>query len=118
MAKPKQTKQVKRKTPNKKAHKDRAVYFLARKKKGKPDFQYANSEHSNGKNGSLHEDAVPYRTQFTAVLDVAPPPAFEIEMSDADEMLPRETSEALAHIEKLNFCLLYTSDAADDLLCV
>ena len=88
--------------PSKKAHKGRAVYSLAQKKQGKPDFQYANGEHSNGENGSLHEDPIPYRTQFTTVLDVAPPAALEIEMPEADGVLPRETSEALAHIEKLN----------------
>ncbi|MEI6078175.1 MAG: site-specific DNA-methyltransferase [Verrucomicrobiota bacterium] len=102
MAIAKQTKRVKRKTPNKKAHKDRAVYSLPQKKKGKLGFQSANGEHSNGKNGSLHEDAIPYRTQFTSVLDIAPPPTLEIEPRDADEILPREISEALAHIEKLN----------------
>jgi hypothetical protein len=115
MAKPKRTKQGKRKPPIKKAHSDRAVYSLARKKKGKPHFRYANGEHSNGKNGSLHEDAIPYHTQFTAVLDVALPSALEIEMPDADEMLPRETSEALAHIEKLN---LETETRWADKLCV
>jgi hypothetical protein len=55
MAIAKQTKRVKRKTPNKKAHKDRAVYSLARKNKGQPDFQYAKGKHSNGANGALHE---------------------------------------------------------------
>jgi DNA modification methylase len=115
MAKPKRTKQGKRKPPIKKAHSDRAVYSLARKKKGKPHFRYANGEHSNGKNGSLHEDAIPYRTQFTAVLDVALPPALEIEMPDADEMLKRETSEALAHIEKFN---LEAETRWADKLCV
>ena len=115
MAIAKQTKQVKRKTPNKKAHKDRAVYSLARKKKGKPDFQYANVEHSNGKNGSLHEDPIPYRTQFAAVLDVAPPPVFAIEPLNIDEMPSPETSEALGHIEKLN---LEAETRWADKLCV
>jgi DNA modification methylase len=115
MGKPKQMKRVKRKTPIKKAQKDVAVYSLARKKKGKPDFQYANGEHSSGINGSLHEDAITYRTQFTAVLDIAPPPALEIEIPDANEVLPRETSEALAHIEKLN---LEAETRWADKLCV
>jgi DNA modification methylase len=102
MAKPKQTIQIKRKMPIKKAQKDRAVYSLARKKKGEPDFQYANGEHSNGVNGLLREDTIAYRTQFAAVLDVASPTAREIEPRDIDKALPREMSEALEHIESLN----------------
>ena len=85
MAKPKKTEPVKRKTPNKKAHKDRAVYSLARNKKGKPDLQYAGGEHLNGTNGSLHEDAIPYRTEFSAVLDVAPPSALKVESKKKNE---------------------------------
>ncbi len=50
----------------------------------------------------LREDAVPYRTQFAAVLDVAPPPVFAIEPPDVDETPSPETSEALGHIERLN----------------
>ena len=102
MGTPKQMKRVKRKTPNKKAHKDRAVYSLAQKKKGKPDFQYANGEHSNGVTGLLREDTIAYRTQFAAVFDVAPPPVFAIEPPDIDEAPSPETSEALGHIERLN----------------
>jgi hypothetical protein len=41
MGTPKQMKRVKRTTPNKKARKNHAIYSLARRKKGKPDFQYA-----------------------------------------------------------------------------
>ena len=105
MANPKRAKLVKRKAPKKRAHKAHAVYSLARKKKRKPDFQYANGEHPNGMNNSLHKDALPYRSEFTAVLDVAPPRTLEIEIPDAEETLPPETSEALGHIERLNLKL-------------
>ncbi len=108
-------KRARPKTPKKKVRNKPVLYSLARKKKGKADFQSANGEHSNGTSDSLHEDAIPYRTQFTAVLDVAPPPALEIEMPDAGEILPRETSEALAHIDKLN---LEAETRWADKLCV
>jgi DNA modification methylase len=110
-----QMKRARPKTPKKKVRNKPVLYSLARKKKGKADFQSANGEHSNGTSDSLHEDAIPYRTQFTAVLDVAPPPALEIEMPDAGEILPRETSEALAHIDKLN---LEAETRWADKLCV
>jgi hypothetical protein len=102
MGTPKQIKRVKRTTPNKKARKNHAIYSLARKKKGKPDFQYANGGHTNGENGFLREDAPAYHTQFAAVLDVVPP-ILEIETPIVDESPSPETLEALGHIERLNF---------------
>lgn len=102
MAKQKPIKHAKQKLPNKKARKGRVVYSLAQKKRREPDFQFANGKHSNGTNGSLHENAIPYRTQFTSVLNIAPPHVLEIEKPGVDEPLSRETSEALAHIEQLN----------------
>jgi DNA modification methylase len=94
-------KRVKQKTPKKKARKNHAIYSSARKKEGKPDFQYVNGGHTNGRNGFLREDATAYHTQFTAVLDVAPP-ILEIETPIVDESLSPETLEALGHIERLN----------------
>jgi DNA modification methylase len=99
----KQIKRVKRTTPNKKkARKNHAIYSLARRKKGKPDFQYANGGHTNGGNGFLREDATAYNTQFATVLNVAPP-ILEIETPVVDESPSPETLEALGRIEKLNF---------------
>lgn len=63
----------------KKVRNKRAIYSLARKKKAKAEFQYVNGGHTKGGNGVLHEDATAYHAQFTAVLDVATPPALEIE---------------------------------------
>ncbi len=95
-------KRAKQKTPQKKVRNKPAIYSLARKKKAKPDFQSTNGKHSNGTNGSLHEDAIPYRTEFTAVLDADPPLVVVIEPPDVDEASSPETSEALGHIERLN----------------
>ena len=91
-----------------------AIYSSARKKKGKADFHHTNGEHTNSGNGSLHEDATAYHTEFTTVLDVAPP-VREIETPNIDEALPRETSEALGHIERLN---LEAETRWADKLCV
>lgn len=96
-------KRVKQKTPKKKVRNQRAISSLARKKKAKADFQYANSGHTKRENGFLHEDATPYHTQFTARLDIAKSPVLEIETPIVDEALSLETLEALGHIERLNF---------------
>jgi DNA modification methylase len=96
-------KRVKQKTPKKKVRNQRAISSLARKKKAKTDFQYANSGHTKRENGFLHEDAPPYHTQFTAMLDIAKSPVLEIETPIVDEALSLETLEALGHIERLNF---------------
>jgi DNA modification methylase len=108
-------KRTRKATPKKKVRNKNAIYSSARKKKRKPDVQYGNGKHSNGKATSLHEDTIPYRTQFTAMLDVALPPVLEIETLVVDEVLPRETSEALGHIEKLN---LEAETRWADKLCV
>jgi DNA modification methylase len=96
-------KRVKQKTLKKKVRNQRAISSLARKKKAKADFQYANSGHTKRENGFLHEDATPYHTQFTAMLDIAKSPVLEIETPIVDEALSLETLEALGHIERLNF---------------
>lgn len=96
-------KRAKQTTSKKKVRNKRAIYSLARKKKEKAHFQSANGGHTTGGNGFLHEDATAYHTHFTAVLDVAAPPVLEIERPIVDEALPLETSEALGHIERLNF---------------
>jgi hypothetical protein len=95
-------KRAKQKTPKKKMRNKRAIYSLAPKKKAKAEFQYANGGHTKGGNGVLREDATAYHTHFNAVLDAAPPPVLEIETPIADEAPPLETSEELAHIERLN----------------
>ena len=102
MGTPKQMIRVKKKTPKKKVRNQRVTYSSARKKKGSPDFHYANGKHTNGGNSFLREDATTYHTQFTAVLDVAPP-IIEIETPIVDESPSPETLEALGHIERLNF---------------
>ena len=102
MGTPKQMIRDKKKTPKKKVRNQRVTYSSARKKKGSPDFHYANGKHTNGGNSFLREDATTYHTQFTAVLDVAPP-IIEIETPIVDESPSPETLEALGHIERLNF---------------
>jgi hypothetical protein len=66
-------KRAKQKTPKKKMRNKRAIYSLARKKKGKTDLQCARGRHTTGGNGVLHEDATAYHTHFTTVLDAATP---------------------------------------------
>jgi len=95
-------KRAKQKTPKKKMRNKRAIYSLAPKKKEKALFQSANGGHAKGGNGFLHEDATAYHTHFTTVLDVTPSRVLEIETPIADEAPPFETSEELAHIERLN----------------
>ncbi len=82
MGRPKQMKRIKRKTPNKKARNNHAIYSLARKKNGNADFQAANGDHSNGGNGFHREDATAYHTQLTTVLDAASPPVLKIETTE------------------------------------
>lgn len=108
-------KRAKQKTPKKKVRNKRAIYSLARKKKKKAHFQSANGGHTTGGNGFLHEDATAYHTHFTAVLDVAAPPVREIETPIVDEAPPLETSDELAHIERLN---LQAETRWADKLCV
>jgi DNA modification methylase len=115
MGTPKKTKQVKRKTPIKRAGKNRAVYSLARKKKAEVDFEPKNGAYTNGENGVLREDAIPYHTNFSAVLDIAPPPSRENEIPNDDVPLSPETAEALGKIERLN---LEAETRWADKLCV
>jgi DNA modification methylase len=108
-------KRAKQKTPKTKMRNKRAIYSLAPKKKGKAHFQSANGGHAKGGNGFLHEDATAYHTHFTTVLDIPPPRVLEIETPIADEAPPLETSEDLAHIERLN---LQAETRWADKLCV
>ncbi len=108
-------KRAKQKTPETKMRNKRAIYSLAPKKKGKAHFQSANGGHATGGNGFLHEDATAYHTHFTTVLDVTPPRVLEIETPIADEAPPLETSEELAHVERLN---LQAETRWADKLCV
>jgi DNA modification methylase len=96
-------KRAKQKLPKKKVRNKRVIYSLARKKKEKADFHHANGGHTKGGNGFLHEDVTTYHTRFTAMPDIATSPIFEIETPIVGETLPHETSEALGHIERLNF---------------
>jgi hypothetical protein len=95
-------KRAKQKLPKKKASNKRVIYSLARKKKGEAVFHRANGGHTKGGNGFLHEDATAYHTRVTAILDAATPPALEIETPTIDDAPSLETSEELAHIERLN----------------
>jgi len=57
-------KRAKQKTPKKKVQNKPTMYSLARKKKGKADFQHTNGKHTEEGNGVVHEDATRYHTQF------------------------------------------------------
>jgi hypothetical protein len=63
-------KRAKRTMPKKNARNKRAIYSLARKKKAKVEFQYANGGLTKGGNGFLREDATAYHTRFDS--DIQP----------------------------------------------
>ena len=95
-------KRTKPKIPKKRVRNKHATYSSVRKGKTKGDFEHANGTHTIGENQFLHENATPYHTRFDSLLDVVTPPAPEIEVSISDDASPIETSEELAHIERLN----------------
>ena len=95
-------KSAKQKSPKKTVRKKPAIYSSARKKKEKPVFHHSNDGHTKASNGFLREDATAYHTHLTTVLDIAAPTGLEIETPRVDETPPLETSEELAHIERLN----------------
>jgi len=93
---------AKQRKPRKSVQSKRAIHSSPHKKKEKAAFPNANGGHIKGGNDFLHEDATACHVHSPTVLDVATPPVLEFEAPVVDEATPPETSEELAHIERLN----------------